>query len=230
MKTKRYLEKAKLIDKAQYYSLEEAVKLIKKTASAKFDETVELVMHLNVDPKQSDQQLRGVITLPNGTGKTKKILVIAQGEAAEAAKKAGADHVGEEDMLKKIEKENWFDFDIIIATPDMMPALGKIGKVLGPKGLMPNPKTGTVTDDVAKTVDEIKKGRIEFRTDKYGNVHAQVGKASFTEKQLLENIKYFGEGIMKQRPASVKGRFLKNVVLSTTMGPGIKILKNSFDK
>ncbi len=230
MKTKRYQEKAKLIDKAKIYTLEEAVKLVKETASAKFDETVDLVMHLNIDPKQADQQLRGAIVLPHGTGKVKKILVIAKGEAAESAKKAGADYVGDEEMLTKIEKENWFDFDVMIATPDMMPAIGKIGKVLGPKGLMPNPKTGTVTDDVARAVEEIKKGQVVYRSDKYGNVHVQVGKVSFTEKQLLENIQFFGEYIMKQRPTSIKGRFLKNVVISTTMGPGIKFLQNSFDK
>ncbi len=230
MKTKRYQAKAELIDKEKHYTVEEATELVKQIASAKFDETVELVMHLNLDTKKSDQQLRGAMVLPHGTGKTKKVLVLAKGEAAQAAQNAGADYVGAEEMLEKIEKEAWFDYDVIIATPDMMPALGKIGKVLGPKGLMPNPKTGTVTENPAKTVDEIKKGRVEYRNDKYGNIHVQVGKASFTVKQLSENIKYFGENIMKQRPTSIKGRFLKSVTLTTTMGPSIKVFANSFDK
>jgi len=227
---KKYQEVLEKVDKTKHYPIEEAVALLKETATAKFDEAVEIALKLNLNPKISDQQLRGATTLPKGTGKTKKVLVIAKGEEAKAAEKAGADYVGEQDLLTKIEKENWFDFDVMIATPDLMPALGKIGKILGPKGLMPNPKTGTVTNDVGKAVEEIKKGRIEYRTDKYANVHASVGKASFSEQDLIENIKYFVDVIWKEKPANVKGNYFKNIVISTTMGPGIKIDKNSFDK
>ena len=229
MKRKKYLETRKLIEKNKFYSLEEAVELLKKTKTANFDETVDLVINLNVDAKKSDQQLRGAVVLPHGIGKVKKLLVIAKGEAAKEAKENGADFVGDMDIIEKIEKENWFDFDVMIATPDMMPALGKIGKVLGPKGLMPNPKTGTVTNDVAKAVADVKKGRIEYRTDKYGNIHIAVGKISFTEAKLQENIKYFVNMIIKEKPATIKGKFLKAVTISATMGPSIKIDKNSFD-
>ena len=187
-------------------------------------------MRLNLDTRKSDQQLRGAIVLPNGTGKEKKVLVIAKGDNAKAAKEAGADYVGDTDMLEKIEKENWLDFDVMIATPDMMPLLGKLGKVLGPKGLMPNPKTGTVTTDVKKAVSDVKKGRVEYKTDSYGNVHALVGKVSFTEEALMENIKAFVAVILKSKPSVVKGVYVKNVALSTTMGPGIKLDINSFDK
>jgi large subunit ribosomal protein L1 len=187
-------------------------------------------MHLNVDTKKADQQLRGAILLPNGTGKDKKVLVIAKGDQAKAAKEAGADFVGDVDMLEKIEKENWFGFDSLIATPETMPLLGKLGRVLGPKGLMPNPKTGTVTNDVAKAINDIKAGRVEYRTDTFGNIHSIIGKVSFTEKKLEENLDAFVSTIMKQKPATVKGDFVKNISISSTMGPGIKINLNSFDK
>ncbi len=228
-KGKKYVEASKLVDKNKLYTKEEAVSLIKKTSVTKFDASVELAIRLNLDTKQADQQLRGALVLPNGTGKTKKVLVLAKGEQAKAAKEAGADYVGDADLLTKIEKENWFDFDIIVATPEMMPALGKIGKVLGPKGLMPNPKTGTVTVDTAKAVADVKKGRVEYRTDSYGNVHIIIGKVSFTETQLLENLVAFISLIFKTKPSSVKGEYVKNISLSTTMGPGVKINQNSFD-
>ena len=181
-KGKKYLEAVSKVDKTRVYTLDEAVKLVKETSVSKFDGSVEIAMRLNLDTRKSDQQLRGAIVLPNGTGKEKKVLVIAKGDNAKAAKEAGADYVGDTDMLEKIEKENWLDFDVMIATPDMMPLLGKLGKVLGPKGLMPNPKTGTVTTDVKKAVSDVKKGRVEYKTDSYGNVHALVGKVSFTEE------------------------------------------------
>ena len=229
-KGKRYVEVSKLVEKNKLYTSEEAVKLVKETNPAKFDASVELAMRLNLDTKKADQQLRGALVLPNGTGKTKKVLVLARGAQAEAAREAGADYVGDMDMIAKIEQENWFDFDVIIATPDMMPVLGKLGKLLGPKGLMPNPKTGTVTMDTAKAVKEVKGGRVEYRTDSYGNVHVLVGKVSFTEEQLLENIKAFVSLIMKSKPAVVKGEYIKNISVSSTMGPGIKIDSKSFDK
>ena len=229
-KGKKYLEAVSKVDKTRVYTLDEAVKLVKETSVSKFDGSVEIAMRLNLDTRKSDQQLRGAIVLPNGTGKEKKVLVIAKGDNAKAAKEAGADYVGDTDMLEKIEKENWLDFDVMIATPDMMPLLGKLGKVLGPKGLMPNPKTGTVTTDVKKAVSDVKKGRVEYKTDSYGNVHALVGKVSFTEEQLKENIKAFVAVILKSKPSVVKGAYVKNVSLSTTMGPGIKLDINSFDK
>ena len=228
-KGKKYLEAVSKVDKTKVYTLDEAVKLVKETSVSKFDGSVEISMRLNLDTRKSDQQLRGAIVLPNGTGKEKKVLVIAKGDNAKAAKEAGADYVGDTDMLEKIEKENWLDFDVMIATPDMMPLLGKLGKVLGPKGLMPNPKTGTVTTDVKKAVSDVKKGRVEYKTDSYGNVHALVGKVSFTEEALMENIKAFVAVILKSKPSVVKGVYVKNVALSTTMGPGIKVDKNSFD-
>ena len=229
-KGKKYVEVAKLVEKNKLYTKEEAISLVKKTSTTKFDASVELAMNLNLDTKKADQQLRGTICLPNGTGKTKKILVIAKGPKAEEAKQAGADYVGDTDYLEKIEKENWFDFDVLIATPDMMPQLGKLGKVLGPKGLMPNPKTGTVTMDISKAVTEVKQGRIEYRTDSYGNVHVIIGKVSFTEKQLLENLEAFVSLILRTKPSVVKGTYVKNISIATTMGPGIKIDANSFDK
>ena len=229
-KGKKYLEAVSKVDKTRVYTLDEAVKLVKETSVSKFDGSVEIAMRLNLDTRKSDQQLRGAIVLPNGTGKEKKVLVIAKGDNAKAAKEAGADYVGDTDMLEKIEKENWLDFDVMIATPDMMPLLGKLGKVLGPKGLMPNPKTGTVTTDVKKAVSDVKKGRVEYKTDSYGNVHALVGKVSFTEEALMENIKAFVAVILKSKPSVVKGVYVKNVTLSTTMGPGIKLNTNSFDK
>ena len=229
-KGKKYLEISKLVDKTKVYTKEEAVKLVKETNPAKFDASVELAMRLNLDTKKADQQLRGAMVLPNGTGKTKKVLVLAKGAAAEAAKEAGADFVGDMDMITKIEKENWFDFDVIVATPDMMPVLGKLGKLLGPKGLMPNPKTGTVTTDTAKAVNEVKGGRVEYRTDSYGNVHVLVGKVSFTEEQLIENINAFVSLILKSKPSVVKGEYVKNISIASTMGPGIKIDTKNFDK
>ena len=229
-KGKKYLEVLSKVDRTKQYTLDEAVKLVKETSISKFDGSVEIAMRLNLDTRKSDQQLRGAIVLPNGTGKEKKVLVIAKGDYAIAAKKAGADYVGDTDILNKIEKENWFDFDVMIATPDMMPLLGKLGKVLGPKGLMPNPKTGTVTTDVAKAISDVKKGRVEYRTDSYGNVHGIVGKVSFTEDQLKENIKAFISVILKNKPSVVKGIYVKNVSISSTMGPGIKLDINSFDK
>ena len=229
-KGKKYVEAAKLVEKNKLYTKEEAISLVKKTSTTKFDASVELAMNLNLDTKKADQQLRGTICLPNGTGKTKKKLVIAKGPKALEAKQAGADYVGDTDYLEKIEKENWFDFDVLIATPDMMPQLGKLGKVLGPKGLMPNPKTGTVTMDISKAVAEVKQGRIEYRTDSYGNVHVIIGKVSFDSKQLLENLEAFVSLILKTKPSVVKGAYVKNISIATTMGPGIKIDVNSFDK
>ncbi len=229
-KGKKYVEISKLVEKSKLYTKEEAVKLVKETNPAKFDASVEVAMRLNLDPKKAEQQLRGAIVLPAGTGKTKKVLVLARAAQAEAAKAAGADFVGDVDMITKIEKENWFEFDVIIATPDMMPLLGKLGKVLGPKGLMPNPKTGTVTVDTAKAVNDVKGGRVEYRTDSYGNVHVLVGKVSFTEEQLLDNINAFVSLIIKSKPSVVKGEYVKNISISTTMGPGIKIDAKSFDK
>ncbi len=229
-KSKKYTEALSKVEKGKSYSLEEAVKLVKETSTSKFDGTVELAVRLNLDTKKNDQQLRGAIVLPNGTGKSKKVLVLAKGEQAKAATEAGADFVGDADMITKIKKENWFDFDVIIATPEMMPLLGKLGKVLGPKGLMPNPKTGTVTVDTKKAVDDVKKGRVEYRTDSYANVHAVVGKVSFTDEQLLGNINAFMDVIIKSKPQAAKGIYLKNISLASTMGPGIKVDLNSFDK
>ena len=226
-KGKKYLEALNKVDKSKLYTLDEAVKLVKETSVSKFDSSVEIAVRLNLDTRKSEQQLRGAIVLPSGTGKEKKVLVIAKGDNAKLAREAGADFVGDTDMLEKIEKENWLDFDVMIATPDMMPLLGKLGKVLGPKGLMPNPKTGTVTTDVKKAVNDVKKGRVEYKTDSYGNVHALVGKVSFTEDQLKENIKAFMNIIIKSKPSVVKGVYVKNISLSTTMGPGIKLDVNS---
>ena len=222
-RSKKYVEAASKVEKNKLYTVEEACKLVKETSVTKFDASIELAMNLNLDTKKADQQLRGAIVLPNGTGKSARVLVLAKGDAAKKAKEAGAEYVGDTDMIEKIEKENWFDFDVIIATPDMMPALGKIGKVLGPKGLMPNPKTGTVTMDTAKAVNETKKGRVEYRTDSFGIIHALVGKASFDAKALKENVDAFISVIVKSKPATVKGDYIKSIALSTTMGPGIKI-------
>ena len=229
-KSKKYQEALNKIEKGKLYSLEEAVKLVKETSVSKFDGTVEIAVRLNLDTKKNDQQLRGAIVLPHGTGKPKKVLVLAKGDAAKSATEAGADYVGDVDMITKIDKENWFDFDVIIATPEMMPLLGRLGKVLGPKGLMPNPKTGTVTMDTKKAVEDVKKGRVEYRTDSYANVHAIVGKVSFTEEDLTDNIKAFMDVIIKSKPQAAKGIYLKNVSLASTMGPGIKVSLDSFDK
>ena len=226
---KKYVEASNKVESSKLYTKEEAVKLVKETSITKFDGTVEVAFKLNLDTKKADQQLRGSLVLPNGNGKTKKILVLAKGAQAEAAKAAGADYVGEMEMIEKIQTENWFDFDIIIATPDMMPALGKIGKVLGPKGLMPNPKTGTVTPTPEKAVEDVKKGMIEYRADSYGNIHCSVGKVSFDEKALIENITYVVSIITKAKPATVKGKYIQNISLSTTMGPGIHVDENSID-
>lgn len=228
-KGKKYTLASKKIDKHNAYAKEEAIKLVKETSYASFDASVELSMRLNLDTKKADQQLRGAVVLPKGTGKTKRVLVIAKGENAKAAKEAGADYVGDTDMIEKIQKENWFDFDTLIATPDMMPSLGKIGRILGPKGLMPNPKTGTVTTDTKKAVEEVKKGRVEYRTDSYGNVHALIGKVSFSDEDLLENLNTFVSLIIKSKPSVVKGTYVKNISLSSTQGPGIKVDVNSFD-
>lgn len=229
-KSKKYTEALSKIEKGKLYSLEEAVKLVKETSVSTFDGTVEIAVRLNLDTKKNDQQLRGAIVLPHGTGKTKKVLVLAKGDAAKAATDAGADYVGDVDMITKIEKENWFDFDVIIATPEMMPMLGKLGRVLGPKGLMPNPKTGTVTMDTKKAVEDVKKGRVEYRTDSYANVHALVGKVSFDDEKLVDNVKAFMDVIIKSKPQAAKGIYLKDVSLASTMGPGIKVDLSSFDK
>ena len=226
---KKYTEAVSKLEKNKVYSKEEAIKLVKETSISSFDASVEVAMRLNLDTKKADQQLRGAIVLPKGTGKTNRVLVIAKGDKANQAREAGADYVGDVDMLEKIEKDNLFDFDTMIATPDMMPLLGKLGKILGPKGLMPNPKTGTVTVDVAKAVNEVKAGRVEYRTDSFGNIHGVIGKTSFSDEDLLLNLNAFVSHIIKLRPASVKGDYVKNISISSTMGPGIKV-ENSFDK
>ena len=226
---KKYVEASKKVDKSTLYTKEEAIKLVKETSITSFDSTVEVALNLNLDTKKADQQLRGSMVLPNGTGKTRRVLVIAKGEAAEAARAAGADYVGDTDMIDKIQNENWFDYDVIVAAPDMMAQLGKIGRVLGPKGLMPNPKTGTVTMDTGKAVSDIKKGMVEYKTDSYGNVHTVIGKVSFDENKLLENLNYVVSTIAKAKPSVVKGKYINNISISSTMGPGIKIDQNSFD-
>ena len=229
-KSKSYMDMLSKVEKGKLYSKEEAIKLVKEMSSTKFDSSVEVVFRLNIDTKKADQQLRGALTLPNGTGKVKRILVLAKGEYAKTATEAGADYVGDIDMIDKISKENWFEFDTVIATPDMMPLLGKIGKLLGPRGLMPNPKTGGVTTDVKKAIDEVKAGRVEYRADSYGNVHVLIGKASFDEVKLVENLSAVYDIILKGKPATAKGIYMKNVSVSSTMSPGIKLDVNSFDK
>ena len=219
---KKYKEAAKLIEPNKLYTIEEAAALVKKTSTVKFDATVELSLNLNVDTKAQDQQIRGTLVLPHGNGKTKKVLVITNTKQEEA-KEAGADFVGGKEMVEKIKTENWFDYDVIIATPDMMGELGKIGKVLGPKGLMPNPKTGTVTMDIANAVKETKAGKIEYRFDKQGNIHLSVARVSFSERDIIDNVKACTETIVKVRPAAVKGTYIKTAVLHTTMGPAIHI-------
>ena len=228
-RSKKYTEAMSKVERGKVYSKEEAVKLVKETSTSSFDGTVEVAMRLNIDTKKADQQLRGAIVLPKGTGKTTRVLVIARGEKATQAKEAGADYVGDVDMLEKIEKENWFDFDTMIATPDMMPLLGKLGRVLGPKGLMPNPKTGTVTLDVQKAVEEVKAGRVEYRADSFGIIHGVIGKVSFSDEDLLENLNAFVAAILRVKPATVKGDYVKSISIASTMGPGIKV-ENNFDK
>ncbi|MCA0386084.1 MAG: 50S ribosomal protein L1 [Firmicutes bacterium] len=220
---KAYQEASKLVERNKLYELDEAIKLVKQTAKAKFDETVELHIKLGVDGRHADQQVRGAIVLPHGTGKTKKVLVIAKGEKANEAEKAGADFVGAEDIINKIQAENWFDYDVIVATPDMMGQLGRLGRVLGPKGLMPNPKSGTVTFDVERAVNEIKAGKVEYRLDKTNIVHVSIGKVSFDETKLTENLNALVEAVVKAKPAAAKGTYLRSVTITSTMGPGIKI-------
>ena len=222
-----YVEASKSVDKNKLYTPEEAVKLVKSLSKRKFDETVEVAMNLNVDTTKSDQQVRNSFTLPNGTGKTKRVLVVTKTKAEEA-KNAGADFVGDDDIIEKIVKENWFDFDVMVATPEMMVSLGKIGKILGPKGLMPNPKTGTVTTNVSDAIANIRKGMVEYRADSNGNVHALVGKVSFDEDKLTENLVSFINEVIKNKPTGVKGSFVKNISISSTMGPGVKIDTNLF--
>ena len=222
-----YVEASKSVDKNKLYTPEQAVKLVKSLSKRKFDETVEVAMNLNVDTTKSDQQVRSSFTLPNGTGKTKRVLVVTKTKAEEA-KNAGADFVGDDHIIEKIVKENWFDFDVMVATPEMMVSLGKIGKILGPKGLMPNPKTGTVTTNVSDAIANIRKGMVEYRADSNGNVHALVGKVSFDEDKLTENLVSFINEVIKNKPTGVKGSFVKNISISSTMGPGVKIDTNLF--
>lgn len=221
-KSKKMQEALKKVDAAKAYSVEEAVALAKETNIAKFDATVEVAYKLNVDPKKADQQIRGAVVLPNGTGKTQTVLVFAKGEKAKEAEAAGADFVGDDDMVQKIQG-GWFDFDVVVATPDMMATVGKLGRVLGPKGLMPNPKTGTVTMDVTKAVNEIKAGKVEYRVDKAGNVHAAIGKVSFDAAKLVENFRTVNDVLQKAKPAAAKGTYVKNLSVTTTFGPGIKV-------
>ena len=220
---KKYQESAKQIDKAALYDTTEAMELVVKTAPAKFDETVELHVKLGVDSRHADQQVRGAIVLPHGTGKTQRVLVFAKGDKAEAAKAAGADFVGEMDLVEKIQKENWFDYDVVVASPDMMGVVGRLGKVLGPKGLMPSPKAGTVTPDVAKAVTEIKAGKVEYRLDKTNIIHCPIGKVSFGAEKLAENFNALMGAIVKAKPSAAKGQYIRSCVCASTMGPGVKI-------
>ncbi len=220
---KKYVDSVKTIEATKLYEVNEAIDLVLNTAKAKFDETVELHVRLGVDPKQADQQVRGVLVLPNGTGKNVRVLVLAKGEKADQAKEAGADFVGAEEMIQKIQSENWFDYDVIITTPDMMGLVGRIGKVLGPKGLMPNPKSGTVTMDVVKAIKDTKAGKVEYRLDKNAIIHCAIGKKSFGNQKLLENYEALMEAIVKAKPAAAKGQYVKSVALASTMGPGVKI-------
>lgn len=227
-KSKKYLEAAKQVEEGKLYNASEAFGLVKKIDFANFDATIEVAFNLNVDTKQADQQLRGAMVLPNGTGKDQTVVVFAKGAKAQEAKDAGADVVGDDDLVARIQ-DGWLDFDVAIATPDMMAQVGRLGRVLGPKGLMPNPKTGTVTMDVTKAVEEVKAGRVEYRTDSYGNIHGIIGKVSFSDEDLLANLNAFVTHIIKLRPATVKGDYVKNISVASTMGPGIKV-ENSFDK
>lgn len=225
---KRYSDAVKLIDKTKTYGVEEAVAILKETSKAKFDESVEMHIKLGVDGRHADQQVRGAMVLPHGTGKAKKVLVIAKGDKATEAEKAGADFVGAEDMIEKIQKENWFDFDVLVATPDMMGLVGRLGRVLGPKGLMPNPKSGTVTFDVEKAITEIKAGKVEYRLDKTNIIHCSIGKASFESEKIVENCNTIMEAVVKARPAAAKGIYLRSITLTSTMGPGIKLNTSKF--
>ena len=220
---KKYVEAAKLVDRATFYDTADAITLVKKTAVAKFDETVEAHIKLGVDGRHADQQVRGAVVLPHGTGRTVRVLVCAKGDKINEAEAAGADYVGGEELIPKIQNEGWFEFDVVVATPDMMGVVGRLGRVLGPKGLMPNPKAGTVTMDVAKAVADIKAGKIEYRLDKANIIHVPVGKASFTEEQLADNFNTLIGAIVKAKPASAKGQYLKSVTLSSTMGPGVRL-------
>ena len=222
-KGKRYVESAKLVDRTNLYDVEEAVSIIKKTANAKFDETIEAHIKLGVDGRHADQQVRGAVVLPHGTGKKVRVLVFAKGDKVEEAQAAGADFVGGQELVPKIQNEGWLDFDVVVATPDMMGVVGRLGRVLGPKGLMPNPKAGTVTMDVTKAVNDIKAGKIEYRLDKANIIHCPVGKVSFSEEQLADNFNTLMEAIIKAKPASAKGTYMKSVTITTTMGPGIKV-------
>ena len=220
---KKYIEAAKLVDRTTFYEIEDAVALAKKTASAKFDETVEVHIRTGCDGRHAEQQIRGAVVLPNGTGKTVRVLVFAKGDKVAEAEAAGADYVGGDELIPKIQNDGWLDFDVVVATPDMMGVVGRLGKVLGPKGLMPNPKAGTVTMDVTKAINDIKAGKIEYRLDKTNIIHCPIGKASFTEEQLKQNLDTLLGAIVKARPSSLKGQFLKSITLASTMGPGIKI-------
>ena len=220
---KQYIESVKTIDKSKVYEAGEGIEAVLATAKAKFDETVELHVRLGVDPKQADQQVRGVPVLPNGTGKKVRVLVLAKGEKADQAKAAGADFVGAEELVQKIQTENWFDFDVIITTPDMMGVVGRIGKILGPKGLMPNPKSGTVTMDVVKAINDTKAGKVEYRLDKTAIIHCPIGKKSFGKEKLLENYEALIDAIVKAKPAAAKGQYVRSITLASTMGPGVKI-------
>ena len=222
-KGKKYMDSVKLLEKSKLYDPEEALELVCQTSKAKFDETIEIHLRLGVDSRHADQQVRGAIVLPNGTGKTARVLVFAKGDRAEQAKAAGADYVGDVDLVEKITKENWFEFDVVIATPDMMGTIGRLGRVLGPKGLMPNPKAGTVTMDVAKAVQEAKAGKIEYRLDKTNIIHCPIGKASFGKEKLAENFNTLVGAIIKAKPAAAKGQYIKSCVVASTMGPGIKV-------
>lgn len=224
-KGKKYLQAAEKVDATKVYSISEACALVKETSTVKFDATIDVSFRLNVDPKYADQQLRGTIVLPHGNGKTKKVLAITHKQ--EEAKAAGADYVGDKDMLEKIQKENWFDFDVIVATPDMMGELGKMGRLLGPKGLMPNPKTGTVSMDIGKAISEIKAGKIEYRTDKQGNIHLSIGRVSFDADKLADNLNVVVDTLLKVRPSSVKGQYVRNSVIHTTMGPAVRFDVNN---
>ena len=227
-KGKKYVDSAKLIDRAAQYDVNEAMELVIKTATAKFDETVELHVKLGVDSRHADQQVRGAIVLPHGTGKTARVLVFAKGDKADEAKAAGADFVGDMDMVEKIHKENWFDFDVVVATPDMMGVVGRLGKVLGPKGLMPSPKAGTVTPNVTQAVNEIKAGKVEYRLDKTNIIHCPIGKVSFGPEKLSDNLNALMGAIVKAKPAAAKGQYVKSCVAASTMGPGVKLNTGKF--